>query len=63
MEKGNKLPRPTAEVIREYQEVKEKFDGLDPSWSDDEVNEVVGRLFELENNYDWSHLVVNQKRQ
>ena len=56
MNNNKKLPRPTAEVIKEYIEVSNKFDGLDPSWSDDEANEVLGRMNEFENNYDWSHV-------
>ena len=48
-----KLPKATAEVVREYDELQQKLNGLDPSWSDEEVNAISARLTELENNYDW----------
>ena len=48
-----KLPKATAEIVREYDELQQKLNGLDPSWSDEEVNAISARLTELENNYDW----------
>ena len=49
------LPRPSAEVIKEYEEVYHKLDGLDPSWTDEEANAVIGKLNDLEASYDWSN--------
>jgi hypothetical protein len=46
------LPKATAEIVREYDELQQKLNGLDPSWSDEEVNAISARLTELENNYD-----------
>ena len=48
-----KLPKATAEIVREYDELQQKLNGLDPSWSDEEVKAASERLYELENNYDW----------
>jgi len=48
-----KLPKATAEIVREYDELQKKLNGLDPSWSDEEVRAASERLYELENNYDW----------
>lgn len=47
------LPKATAEIVREYDELQQKLNGLDPSWSDEDVNAISARLTELENNYDW----------
>ena len=47
------LPKATAEIVREYDELQQKLNGLDPSWSDEEVNVASERLCELENSYDW----------
>ena len=47
------LPKATAEIVREYDELQQKLNGLDPSWSDEEVKAASERLYELENNYDW----------
>ena len=47
-----KLPKATAEIVREYDELQQKLNGLDPSWSDEEVKAASERLYELENNYD-----------
>lgn len=54
--KNNQLPKATAEIVKEYDELKQKMDGLDPSWSDDEVNAVSNRLYELKENYDWFNI-------
>lgn len=48
-----KLPKATAEIVREYDELQQKLNGLDPSWSDEEVKAASERMYELENNYDW----------
>ena len=57
MENTNKnLPRPTAEVISEYERVESELRGLDPSWSDEEANAYLGKEYELETNYDWSNV-------
>lgn len=48
-----KLPKATAEIVREYDELQQKLNGLDPSWSDEEVKAASERLNELEDNYDW----------
>ena len=48
-----KLPKATAEIVKEYDELQQKLNGLDPSWTDEEVNAVSKRLNELEDNYDW----------
>ena len=48
-----KLPKATAEIVKEYDELQQKLNGLDPSWSDEEVKAASERLYELENNYDW----------
>ena len=52
-EEQKNLPKATAEIVREYDELQQKLNGLDPSWSDEEVNAISARLTELENNYDW----------
>ena len=41
-----------AEVIKEYDELVEKSKGIDPSWKDEEVNALMGRISELEKEYD-----------
>ena len=41
-----------AEVIKEYDELVEKSKGIDPSWKDEEVNALTGRISELEKEYD-----------
>ena len=48
-----KLPKATAVIVREYDELQQKLNGLDPSWSDEEVNAASKRLTELEEEYDW----------
>lgn len=48
-----KLPKATAEIVKEYDELQQKLNGLDPSWSDEEVNATSNRMYELENSYDW----------
>lgn len=48
-----KLPKATVEIVKEYDELQQKLNGLDPSWSDEEVNATSNRMYELENNYDW----------
>ena len=50
------LPRPTAEVINEYERVENELRGLDPSWSDEEANAYIGKEYELETSYDWSNV-------
>lgn len=50
-----KLPRPTEEVINEYEYVKSQFCGFDSSLSD-EANAYLNRAGELENSYDWSNI-------
>lgn len=47
------LPKATVEIVKEYDELQQKLNGLDPSWSDEEVNAASERLCELENSYDW----------
>lgn len=47
------LPKATAEIVREYDELKKKLNGLNPSQSYDEMKATSERLCELENNYDW----------
>lgn len=51
-----KLPKATTEIVKEYDELQEKLKGLDPSWSSEEANAVMGRIYELENSYDWFHV-------
>lgn len=51
-----KLPRPTVEIIREYDEVSSDIAGLDPSWDEDEANATLHKWLELENSYDWSNI-------
>ena len=41
-----------AEVIKEYDELVEKSKGIDPSWKDEDVNALMGRISELEKEYD-----------
>lgn len=48
-----KLPKATPEIVKEYNELQQRLDGLDPSWSDEEANAVINRVYELENSYDW----------
>lgn len=48
-----KLPKATVEIVKEYDELQQKLNGLDPSWSDEEVNATSNRMYELENSYDW----------
>lgn len=40
------------EVIKEYDELVQKFKGIDPSWKDEEVNALTRRISELEMEYD-----------
>lgn len=40
------------EVIKEYDELVQKFKGIDPSWKDEEVNALTRRISELEKEYD-----------
>lgn len=57
MENTNrKLSRPTAEVISEYERVYDELRGLDPTWTTEELNEYLGKEYELETNYDWSNV-------
>ena len=51
-----KLPRPTEEIIREYDEVSSDLAGLDPSWDEDEANATLRKWYELENSYVWSNI-------
>ena len=51
------LPKATAEIVREYDELKKKLNGLNPSQSFDEMEATSERLGELENNYDWFNVV------
>ena len=55
-EEQKELPKATSEVVKEYDELQRKLNGLDPSWPEEEVNEVIGRISELEQNYDWSNV-------
>ena len=48
-----KLSKPTAEVLREYDELTKKFEDIHYSWSNDEINVVFQRIKELEDQYDW----------
>ena len=50
-----KLPRPTADVISEYESVVSIYSSFDPSWSD-EANIYLNKAAELEDNYDWSNI-------
>lgn len=52
-EEQKKLPKATPEVAKEYDELQRKLNGLDPSWKDKDANTVIGRIDELEQNYDW----------
>ena len=57
MENTNKnLPRPTAEVISEYERVENELRGLDPSWPEEELNAYLDKEYELETCYDWSNV-------
>ncbi len=47
-----KLPKATPEIVKEYNELQQRLDGPDPSWSDEEANAVINRVYELENSYD-----------
>ena len=49
-------PKATPEIVKEYNELQQKLNGLDPSWSDEEANAVINRVHELEDNYDMSHV-------
>ena len=55
-EEQKKLPKATPEIVKEYNELQQKLNGLDPSWSDEEANAVINRVHELEDNYDMSHV-------
>ena len=48
-----KLPKATAEIAREYDELQQKLNGPDLSWSDKVMKAASERLYELEKNYDW----------
>ena len=50
-----KLPKATPEIVKEYDELQQKLNGLDPSWSAEEANAALNRVYELENSYDWFH--------
>ena len=54
--KANNLPRPTAEIIREYDMVDSELSGLDPSWSSEEANACIGKWDGLRDSYDWSNI-------
>ena len=56
-EEQKKLPKATPEIVKEYNELQQKLKGLDPSWTDKEANEVSGRIYELEQKYDWFNVV------
>lgn len=51
-----KLPKPTVEIVKEYEEVDRELDGLDPSWTEEEANAAIRKWSELENSYDWSNV-------
>lgn len=53
--KKNNLPKPTVEVIREFEELNDKLKGLDPSWTEEELK-AVSRVQELATMYDWSNV-------
>ena len=48
-----KLPKATAEIAREYDELQQKLNGPELSWSDKVMKAASERLYELEKNYDW----------
>lgn len=50
--KTNK-PQASIAQAREYNELKNKMNCLDPSWTDEESNAVLERMNELEEEYDW----------
>lgn len=56
MNNKKKLPRPTEEVIKEYDEINSELAGLDPSWDEDEANAAIHKWLILEDSYDWSHV-------
>ena len=49
---SNNRKRAIEEVIKEYDELVEKSKGIDSSWKDEEVNALMGRISELEKEYD-----------
>lgn len=49
---ANNSKHTTEEVIKEYDELVQKFKGIDPSWKDEEVNALTRRISELEKEYD-----------
>ena len=48
----NNNERTIEEVIKEYDELVQKSNGIDPSWKDEEVNALMDRISELEKEYD-----------
>lgn len=48
----NNSERTIEEVIKEYDELVQKSNGIDPSWKDEEVNALMDRISELEKEYD-----------
>lgn len=48
----NNSERTIEEVIKEYDELVQKSNGIDPSWKDEEVNALMDRIGELEKEYD-----------
>ena len=56
MKKDNMmLPRATAELAREYDELMEKYEAYDYYSSDESLDEITNRLNELHTGYDWSN--------
>lgn len=50
------LPRPTAEVISEYERVEDELRSLDPSWPEEKANAYLDKEYELRTCYDWSNV-------
>ena len=48
----NNSERTIEEVVKEYDELVQKSNGIDPSWKDEEVNALMDRISELEKEHD-----------
>ncbi len=49
---ANNSERNIEEVIKEYDELVQRSDGIDPSWKDEEVNELMRQMEDLEKEND-----------
>lgn len=46
------IERNIEEIVKEYDELVQRSNGIDPSWKDEEVNALMDRISKLEKEYD-----------